>query len=133
MKVDGACHCGAIRYEAEIDPADVGICHCRDCQTLTGSAYRVSVRAPAATMRVTGTPSVYIKTADSGTQRAHAFCPTCGAPVFASAVDNPPTYSLRVGALSQRDRLPPQVQQWCQSAVPWSSDLTAIAKREAGR
>src|SRR6185436_1303430 len=71
MKVDGACHCGAIRYEAEIDPADVGICHCRDCQTLTGSAYRVAVRAPAETMRVTGTPSVYIKTADSGTKRAH--------------------------------------------------------------
>ena len=31
MKVDGACHCGSIRYEAEVDPAKVIICHCTDC------------------------------------------------------------------------------------------------------
>src|SRR5262245_4627881 len=38
MKVDGRCHCGYITYEAEIDPEKVMICHCTDCQTLTGSA-----------------------------------------------------------------------------------------------
>ncbi|MEJ0023213.1 MAG: GFA family protein, partial [Alphaproteobacteria bacterium] len=27
-------------YEAEIDPAMVGICHCTDCQMMSGSAYR---------------------------------------------------------------------------------------------
>jgi len=31
MKVDGACHCGKIRYEAEINPAMVTMCHCTDC------------------------------------------------------------------------------------------------------
>ena len=43
MKVDGACHCGAITVEGEIDPERVTICHCTDCQTSTGSAFRVSV------------------------------------------------------------------------------------------
>ena len=33
MKIDGACHCGNITYSAEIDPENVGICHCTDCQT----------------------------------------------------------------------------------------------------
>ena len=50
MKVDGQCHCGQIRYEAEIDADKVNVCHCTDCQTLTGTAYRVSAPAPAASL-----------------------------------------------------------------------------------
>jgi hypothetical protein len=34
MKIDGRCHCGYIAYEAEIDPENVLVCHCTDCQTL---------------------------------------------------------------------------------------------------
>lgn len=44
MKITGGCHCGAIRYEAEVDPATAGICHCTDCQVLSGTAFRVSIR-----------------------------------------------------------------------------------------
>ena len=40
MRVDGSCHCGAITYEAEVDPEKVMICHCTDCQTLSGSSFR---------------------------------------------------------------------------------------------
>ena len=40
MKIDGGCHCGYIAYEAEVDPDKVRICHCTDCQTLSGSAFR---------------------------------------------------------------------------------------------
>src|SRR4029450_12628237 len=40
MKIDRGCHCGKIRYAAEVDPGKVVICHCTDCQTLSGSAFR---------------------------------------------------------------------------------------------
>ena len=40
MKIEGGCHCGGIRFEAEVDPAAVVICHCTDCQTFSGSAFR---------------------------------------------------------------------------------------------
>ena len=43
MKVDGQCHCGNVTYEADIDPERASICHCTDCQALTGSPYRVTV------------------------------------------------------------------------------------------
>jgi hypothetical protein len=43
MKIDGSCHCGRIRFEAEVDPATVVICHCTDCRTLSGSAFRTVV------------------------------------------------------------------------------------------
>ena len=45
MKVDGRCHCGFLSYVAEVDPEQVEICHCTDCQTLSGSAFRVVVPA----------------------------------------------------------------------------------------
>ena len=127
MKVEGRCHCGRITYEAVVDPAKVSICHCTDCQMLTGSAYRASVPAPSATFVLrNGQPKVYIKTADSGTRRAHAFCPDCGTPVYSSAISDPPTYSLRVGCLDRRAELRPMKQIWCRSAVPWSTNLAGI-------
>jgi hypothetical protein len=42
MHIDGECHCGRVTHEAEIDPARSSICHCTDCQPLTGSPYRVT-------------------------------------------------------------------------------------------
>ena len=38
MHVDGACHCGKIKFEAEIDPTKVVICHCTDCQAMAGGS-----------------------------------------------------------------------------------------------
>ena len=87
---------------------------------LTGSAFRVSVPAMAATFRIlTGRPKPYVKIADSGARRRHAFCPNCGTPVCASAdADDPPTYSLRIGCLEQKAQLPPRRRIWCASALP---------------
>lgn len=128
MRVQGSCHCGAIRYEAEIDPERVSLCNCTDCQVLSGSAYRISVPAPAATFRLlSGTPTAYVKTADSGEKRRHTFCAVCGAPVYSSAnSDDPPGYSLRIGCLAQKAELPPKRRIWCHSALPWSQDVSAI-------
>lgn len=128
MKVNGSCHCGAITYKAEVDPDRVRICNCTDCQVLTGSAFRVSVPAAAQTFRIlTGRPSVYVKTADSGTKRRHSFCPTCGAPVAACAdSDDPPSYSLRVGCLAQKARLPPRQRIWCKSGLAWAQNVGSI-------
>ena len=128
MKVHGSCHCGQVTYEAEIDPATVSLCNCTDCQMLTGSGFRVSLPAPAATYRLlSGTPKVYVKTADSGTRRRHSFCPSCGTPVSATAdSDAPPSYSLRVGCLRERAGLPPKKRIWCKSALGWAQDVSGV-------
>jgi len=44
MKIDGGCHCGYITYEAEADPQRPFICHCTDCQELSGSAFQIAIR-----------------------------------------------------------------------------------------
>ncbi|WP_432725495.1 GFA family protein [Variovorax sp. W6] len=110
MKVQGACHCGEITYEAEVDPDKVGLCNCSDCQVLSGTAYRVSVTVPASGFHLlSGMPRTYVKTVDSGARRRQSFCGTCGTPIHASAdTDAPPSYSLRIGPLAQRALLPPR-------------------------
>jgi hypothetical protein len=123
MHIDGGCHCGKITYTAEVDPEKVGICHCTDCQTLSGTAFRVSVPATKANFKVKGEVKIYIKTAESGGKRAQAFCPECGSPIYATAASDPQVFNIRVGTVRQRDVLKPKSQGWCRSALDWVNDL----------
>ena len=133
MHIDGGCHCGYITYEADVDPAKVGICHCTDCQTLTGSAYRVTVPAPKDAFKLlTGKPKVYVKTAESGTRRAHGFCPECGTPIYATAVTDPQVYGIRVGTARQKAQLPPRRQSWCRSALDWAMNIESLPQNPKG-
>ncbi|MEJ0006476.1 MAG: GFA family protein [Steroidobacteraceae bacterium] len=128
MKVEGACHCGEISFEAMIDPEAVRMCHCTDCQTLTGSAFRVTVQVQAEGFKLrTGQPTVYIKIAANGNKRAQGFCPRCGTPIYSAAPHDPKTYGIRVGTLKQRALLSPKQQIWYRSALPWVVDGRAIA------
>jgi hypothetical protein len=131
MKVTGRCHCGRISFAAEVDPDRVRVCHCTDCQMLSGTAFRTNVPvAPGSFVLQSGTPKVYVKTADSGNQREHAFCRECGTPIYSAAPGEPPSYSLRVGTLDRRTELLPARQIWCRSALPWSMDLTGVERIE---
>lgn len=125
LRVKGSCHCGRIRFEAEADPDRVSICHCSDCQSLTGTAFRVTVPVAEADLRMLGeAPRVYVKTsADSGNPREQAFCAECGSPIYATSVgEGPKIYGIRVGALRERAELPPRRQIWHGSALPWVKD-----------
>ena len=127
MKIDGGCHCGNITFVAEIDPGQVIICHCTDCQMLTGTAFRVVVRVPKDKIELHGgKPKTYIKTAESGTKRVQAFCPECGTPIYSTSVGEPQVLGLRLGTIRQRAELRPAKQIWCRSALGWAMDLHAV-------
>jgi hypothetical protein len=127
MHVDGQCHCGAIAYEAEVDPARSAICNCTDCQTFSGSPWRASVRAKAEDFRMLrGAPKTYVKTADNGNRRLQAFCGDCGSAIYATTPENQSIFNLRLGALKQRADLPPKRQIWTDSALPWAHDISNV-------
>src|SRR5689334_6053529 len=135
MKIDGGCHCGFIAYEAEADPEMTGICHCTDCQTLSGSAFRSVVPTRQGSFKLrSGEPKIYVKTAESGTERQQAFCPNCGTPIYSTTVDQgPKVHSIRVGTLRQRNEFAPKLQYWFRSAQHWTDDLGSIPKNEKQR
>ena len=130
MKIDGGCHCGYITYQAEVDPNEVKVCHCTDCQSLSGSAFRTIVFAAEDTFKLlSGEPKTYIKTAESGARRAQVFCPECGTHIYATSVgEGPKTFGVRVGTARQRAELRPTTQIWCRSAQDWVMDLGSVRK-----
>ncbi|MEO7338032.1 MAG: GFA family protein [Caldimonas sp.] len=126
MHIDGSCHCGAISFTAEIDPAKVTACHCTDCQVLSGAPFRSIAMAPIETFSLKGQPRSYVKVAQSGNRRAQVFCPECGSAIYSAAAENPTAVAIRLGCVSQRALLKPVMQTWHHSAMPWLSDLASI-------
>jgi hypothetical protein len=129
MKVDGACHCGKVRFRAEIDPDKVFICHCTDCQAISASAFRIAVRTPEEKFELlSGAPKTYVRVADSGRRRAQLFCADCGTHIYATSAedDGPKLFGLRVSALAERRELPPKRQFWTRSACGWLGELATI-------
>jgi hypothetical protein len=128
MKVDGHCLCGSLHYEANVDEDSVHICNCTDCQTLSGSAFRVTVFVGDGSFKVlSGEPATYVKVADSGRRRELGFCGRCGTSVYS----RPPSgevgyFGLRVGSLRQRDVLVPKAQSWQRSAQGWIDRIGEI-------
>jgi hypothetical protein len=128
MHIDGSCHCGYITFEAEIDPERVTVCHCADCQTLSGGPYRASVPAQPDKFKIlSGKPAEYVKVAESGRKRVQAFCPRCGSPIYATGVDDPKApYNIRAGVVRQRDQLVPKRQIWTASQQSWVGGLPSL-------
>ena len=132
MHIDGGCHCGKVGYEADIDPEKVILCHCTDCQVISGTAFRTVVFVPESKFDLRkGSLNTYVKTADSGNQRAMAFCADCGTHIYATSVDgDDKVLVLRVGTARQRRELRPGKQYWCRSALDWVTDLGAMERVE---
>ena len=132
MKIDGECLCGAVRFEGDVDPARVFICHCTDCQTQSGSAFRTIVLAAPETFALTsGQLETYEKRAESGVIRSLAFCGRCGTAVYGGpGPGQPGLLSVRVGTLRQREQLRPVAQLWHRSAQSWLETLNDIPRLE---
>ena len=132
MKIDGACHCGYLSYEAEVDPEKVIVCHCNDCQILSGTVYRTIVPVEDKNFHLlSGEPKTYVKTAESGNARLLTFCPECGSPLYSTSDgEGPKVLGLRTGTARQRDQLIPKKQIWMRSAQHWLGDLDRAPKVE---
>lgn len=132
MEVDGACLCGAVTYSAKVDPARVAMCHCADCQINSGTAFGLVVGVIDNRFTLlTGTLQAYDKIAESGRVRTLSFCPICATRIHARTPgDDTAFFGLRLGTVRQRAQLPPKVQVWCQSALPWAGELADIPRRQ---
>ena len=105
---------------------------CTDCQTLSGSAFRISVPTDEEFFEIaSGEPKIYVKTAESGAKRVQAFCPQCGTHIYTTSVgDGPKMYRIRVATARQRNDLPPKAQIWFRSAQPWVTELGSVRSVE---
>ena len=102
MKVVGGCHCGAVRFEAEVPQAvEVLDCNCSMCAK-TGYLHLI---VPAADFRlVSGADSLTDYRFNSGTAR-HLFCAACGIKSFYVPRSHPDGYSISLRAIDDATAL----------------------------
>jgi len=113
MKLEGSCHCGAVRFSVESHtPYPYMRCYCSICRkTAGGGGYAINIMGEAATLRVRGTRNLAVYQArlpaEGTTRRVRSparrhFCARCGSALwiadprwpewvypFASAIDTP--------------------------------------------
>lgn len=114
MKLDGSCHCGAVRFSLEsAHPHPYNRCYCSICRkTQGGGGYAVNLGGVYDTLQVEGTQNVTVYQAETGNGPSplkRHFCRKCGSSLwcyddrwpdlvhpFASAIDTelrePPEY-----------------------------------------
>lgn len=115
----GGCACGAIRYEITGEPVFMNHCQCRDCQHESGTAHASYLTFPAAGVALTGVATHWEKAGDSGNIKTHAFCPTCGSPVYLRFSAMPRIFTVHAASLDDPGRFTPQVVTYRSSALAW--------------
>jgi hypothetical protein len=79
--ITGGCLCGQVRYTIIGRPIRSGICHCRDCQRYTGSAFESFMIFFATSVSIRGHLRSFGGIADPGNAVYRRFCPDCGSGV----------------------------------------------------
>jgi len=118
-RFEGGCLCGAIRYASDAEPIFAGVCHCRDCQRFSGSAFAVVVAVPRDSLALTGAPRRFTKPGDSGKPTHRYFCAECGSGVLDEGEAVPGVAMLAVGTLDDPAAVNPATHIYCSRAQPW--------------
>lgn len=117
--VSGGCLCGSIRFEATAEAAFQLLCHCTDCQTVSGAAAYAAYVVPIDTLNVTkGEPAHFEVTAESGRINSRHFCPNCGTRVWAKLTEMGMA-SVNGLALDDRNHFQPAANHMADSAPGW--------------
>ncbi|HEY6632843.1 MAG TPA: GFA family protein [Rhizobiaceae bacterium] len=115
----GGCACGAIRYEISGEPVFSNDCHCRDCQSESGTGHQSHLTFRRDDVKLTGEGSGWDMVADSGQVKTRFFCPTCGSPVYLTFSAMPKFFSVRAASLDDPSRYSPQAVTYAVRRYAW--------------
>ncbi len=109
----GGCQCGKVRYEIAGPLRRLFICHCRECQKQSASAFAISAMFGAAGMRhLSGEVRQWSRRAESGWVLISSFCPACGSRLWDGDQDKDPEICIKGGSLDAPLDLTDAVHIW---------------------
>jgi hypothetical protein len=128
----GSCLCGAVRYTAEADPTAATVCHCRDCQKFTGSAFATLLAVGKEKLTINGPLKTFSSIGGSGKPILRHFCPECGSSIAEEPGTRPDMVILNVGTFDDPTVAKPAREIFRDDALPWievHGDVQRFAKR----
>ena len=132
-KRTGACACRAVRYEVTGEPLLVHNCHCKACQRLTGSAFKMGSYWPEDSVKVvSGTMTTYTRKADSGRTVQSQFCEVCGTTVITVAEAQPGRVGLAVGTFDDTTWVTKPNNIFCSLKQHWQPLADDALKKTKG-
>ncbi len=116
----GGCQCGRIRYEIQAEPFAIYVCHCRECQRQSASAFGMSMPVSRkALVILKGEPKQWSRMSENGREVICFFCSDCGTRLFHNPTRNPNITNIKPGTLDDTSWLKPVGNLWTRSAQPW--------------
>jgi hypothetical protein len=120
MPLSGKCRCGAVGYEIALDDLPLSYaCHCRDCQTWSGSAFAVHSMISEPLLKIASEAVRFQLAGLESTAPEHIGCATCFTRIANSNSAVPGLLILRAGTLDRSDEIVPVVHIWTKRKQPW--------------
>jgi hypothetical protein len=110
----GGCKCGQVRYQLRGEPIKVGLCHCTDCRSETGSAFLYYGA---------WLPEQFWVSGHYRTFGGRSFCPECGSRLFHLSDDGA---EICLGSLDEAPTsLSPSREGWVKRRELWMTPAGA--------
>lgn len=119
----GGCLCGQVRYRFTADPLMVAVCHCRNCQKQSGTAFSIVCVLADTQYSQQGKTTIFQDRGDSGAIVHRHFCAGCGSPIISIADALPGLTIIKAGTLDDPRPWRPSLEAYCDRALPWLPPL----------
>ena len=123
----GGCLCGQVRYSAAADPVFTGVCHCKNSQKGTGTAFSFNVGVPKTALSIQGSFKEYQYNGGSGQAVSRHFCANCGSPIISEAAALPGISIIKAGTLDDTSSLKPTMECSATARRPGSASKAACS------
>jgi len=120
QRITGGCLCGALRYEAEGEPAFAGHCYCVDCRKASGSGFVPFMGFAAGAVRFNGASRITVTPSFRGGESVRNFCPVCSSLVFGGRVGEDEQHTIYAGSLDDAGLFKPQIAIFNRDRPDWA-------------
>lgn len=124
LPMKGSCFCNEIQYTLNATPIYTNCCHCRNCQSLSGSAFAINCMVETSAVNVTSDTKPMEKiqqSADKTVPGAKSYhCPNCATMVWATVgFFGDGLVFVRAGTLEASEQIVPDGHFFVRSKHPW--------------
>ncbi len=128
VEYNGGCLCGAVTYTIATEPEATVVCHCKDCQKYSGSAFATVIFVTKDQVQITGELHGYESGTAAGNVITRTFCPNCGTHISENSTGFPEMTVLTAGTLDDPSWIRPTAQCFAGNKQPWAYLTDEIQK-----